>query len=71
MSTSDEMLIVLRAAMTMRGVQKARDDLLETNPDSHAYERLCRTARQLEAQFDLALETLRGELMRGDPANDD
>jgi hypothetical protein len=72
MSSQDEILIVLRAAMTMRGVQKARDDLLERGDRySPGYQRLCAGARQVEAQFDLALEALQAELTRGDPANDD
>jgi hypothetical protein len=72
MSANDEMLIVLRAAKSMRGVQQARDDLLERG-DRHspAYQRLCAAARQVEAQFDLALEALQAEITRGDPANDD
>jgi hypothetical protein len=72
MSSQDEMLIVLRAATTMRSVQKARDDLLDRGDRyGPAYQRLCAAARQVEAQFDLALEALQGELSRGDPANDD
>jgi hypothetical protein len=66
MSTLDETRIVLRAVMTLRGMQIA---LRKTERRTPEYARLYTAVAAMEAQVDDALETVADQIM--EHANDD
>jgi hypothetical protein len=66
MSTQHDLVIVLRAVMTLRGTQKALDHTLRGTPE---WRRLGAAVAQMQEQLDLALEDVADQLM--EHANDD
>jgi hypothetical protein len=63
MSTPEDAKIVLRAAVTLRGLQRS---LLMTEKRTVEYARLLTAVKRMEAQFDEALEVVRDQIREPD-----
>ena len=67
--TTDDIVLILRAVVTLRGMQRALHKLAR-HPRTVEYARLMTAVVQMEAQVDAALETVRGLIM-DDPVQSD
>lgn len=63
MKFDDDVLIVLRAAVTLRALQRS---LLMTEKRTVEHARLLTAVKRMEAQFDQALEVVRDQIMEPD-----